>query len=229
MSPSFPRRLDVAEICQEASERAGIEFRSGYALTTARRSLELLQMEWANRGLNLWTIDKIETPIYVNVASYAMPADTVDVLDAAIRNWPGTGSPSAWKDTQLERIPLGSWAGYPDKLQPGKPTAMLVCRVDPMEVRLHPVPNRTGGTLVLWRLRYMKQPTPGGAGAMDMPVRFVPAMIAGLAYQLALKSKGAAFQRAPGLKQIYEEEFALAAEEDRDRSSARFVPLIHPY
>lgn len=226
MTPSLfiPRRLDVAEICQEAAERAGVEFRSGYALTTARRSLELLQLEWANRGLNLWTIDAFPVQLLANIPDYVLPADTIDVLDAALRDWPSDFGGTYYggqQDVILNRIALGDWPSLTAKRQPGKPTGVLFERTDPMRMHPWPVPDRDA-TMICWRLRYMLPLIPGGTGSLDMPVRFLPAMIAGLAYFLSLKSKSA--ERMQMLKMLYENEFELAANEDRDRASVFLVP-----
>lgn len=216
----MPRRLDIVEISQEAAERAGVDFRAGYALTTARRSLELLQLEWANRGINLWTLDDFELPLLAGMPTYVMPADTIDVLDIVLRNWdPPYDAPHS--DRLLYRIPLGDWPSYVKKEQPGPPSGVLVERTDPMRITPWPTPDRDG-TLICYRLRYMEELPIGGAGTLDMPVRFIPAIIAGLAYQLCLKSKNE--QRTTMLKALYEAEFDLAAGEDRDRSSVFFIP-----
>jgi hypothetical protein len=226
MSSSFvgPRKLDVVEICTEAAERAGVDFRSGYSLTTARRSLELLAIEWANRGLNLWTIDSQLLPLVSGVNPYVLPADTVDILDAVIRNTSVTGIQS---ETPLTRIGVGEWPSYPNKLQTGRPYAFFVHRtVEPPVLYLHPVPDSYQPYWILyWRLRYMANLPRGGTGFVDAPARFLPAMISGLAFMLAMKSKDMNVrQTAPALKALYEADFDLASLEDRDRSSFFFVP-----
>jgi len=230
MNPAaIPYRLDIAEICQEASERAGIEFRSGYSMTTARRSLEILQLEWANRGLNLWTIERIEFLLELDKQEYPLPADTIDLLDCVVRNWPGNQQVSTvqWNDRPLERLPLGDWPYVANKRMPGQPSQFLVRRVDPPELWLTPVPDRIGGRFVGYRLRYMAPLEPEADATLDMPVRLLPAMIAGLAYMMALKSKRAeAFQRVDMLKAMYDEAFELAAGEDRDRANCRLVPVV---
>lgn len=226
MTPSLlPRRLDIVEVCQEASERAGIEFRAGYALTTARRSIELLQLDWANRGLNLWTLDRIDVPLLKDQPDYELPLDTIDVLDCALRDWDhqGSTSPYQWNDRPLARIPLGDWPGLTGKHTPGTPSSYIVERTEPMKLHPWPIPDRDG-TLVAWRLRYMQRLAPGGSSVIDAPLRFLPAMISGLAYYLALKSKGESFQRVSMLQAMYEADFDLASQEDRDRSSVFFVP-----
>ncbi|MET0166342.1 MAG: hypothetical protein ABWY12_09775 [Burkholderiales bacterium] len=219
-----PRPFDVAEICQEAAERAGIEFRAGYTLTTARRSLELLAIDWANRGLNLWTIDSETLPLVSGVGTYLLPADTVDILDAVLRT---SSSMGILSDVPLTRIGVGEWPAYPNKLYTGRPNAFFVHRtVEPPQVYVHPIPgDYQPYTLLYWRLRYMANLPRGGTGTVDAPARFLPAMISGLAFMLAMKSKDMAVrQTAPALKALYEADFDLASQEDRDRSSFFFVP-----
>ena len=220
-----PRPFELVELIQEASERAGVDFRSGYALTTARRSLELLQIEWANRGLNLWTIDWKLFPLVPGVNSYALPADTVDILDAYIRT---LASPlTQIHDMPITRIGVGEWHSWPNKTATGKPYAFFVHRtVEPPSVYLYPIPDsHQEYAFQYYRLRYMSNLPRGGTGFVDAPARFLPAMISGLAFMLAMKSKDMAVrQTAPALKALYEADFDLASQEDRDRSSFFFVP-----
>jgi hypothetical protein len=218
--------FDVAEMAQEAAERAGIEFRAGYALRTARRSLELLSIEWANRGLNLWTIDG---PIAINMVAgnqqYGLPDDTVDLVDHIVRTWWGTGA-GQYTDLPLDRMSLPEYDAIPNKLAPGRPTIIHIRRqISPYFLVWMVPPASPTYQIVYWRLRRMQSVGQGGTGTPEIPWRFVEAMTAGLAYRLALKSKDPdAFQRAPGLKDIYEEQFQLASDEDRDRAAFRFVP-----
>jgi hypothetical protein len=219
-----PRPFEVVEIIQEASERAGVDFRSGYSLTTARRSLELLAIEWANRGLNLWTIDSQLLALVSGTNVYTLPADTIDILDVVLRTSSNTSSQS---DVPLTRIGVGEWPSYPNKLQTGRPYAFFVHRtVEPPVLYLHPVPDSYQPYWILyWRLRYMANLPRGGTGFVDAPARFLPAMISGLAFMLAMKSKDMNVrQTAPALKALYEADFDLASLEDRDRSSFFFVP-----
>jgi hypothetical protein len=248
--PSWPV-FDVAEMAQEASEQAGVEFRSGYSLRTARRSLELLSIEWANRGLNLWTIegpDAIE--LIPGEPEYPLPDDTVDLVEHIVRTWwtdpPARGS-ARWRaalgrrheterdalpgyeftDLPIDRMTLPEYAAIPNKYAPGRPTILNMRREIHPYFRVWMVPPAGGVTyhLLYWRLRRMQSVGAGGAGVAEIPWRFIPAMIAGLAYYLALKSKDPqALQRAPILKAAYEEQFMLASDEDRDRAAFRFVP-----
>ena len=183
-------------------------------------------MDWSNRGLNLWTLDRTDVALKKDVPTYVLPPDTIDVLDCALRNWPsypGANPPQHWNDTPLARIPLGDWPSITGKHTPGQPTQFLVERIDPPVLHPWPIPDRDG-TLVAWRLRHIKPLGKGGAATMDIPFRFIPAMISGLAFYLALKSKGESFSRVQMLRDMYEADFELASEEDRDRSSIFLVP-----
>jgi hypothetical protein len=218
--------FDVAELAEEAAEQAGIEFRSGYALRTARRSLELLSIEWANRGLNLWTI---EGPLTINlqpdVWQYGLPEDTVDLVEHAVRAWTGGVGTGTYTDRPLGRVTMSEYAAIPNKTTPGQPSLIHIRRQIKPYVLLWMVPDDFSSQLVAWRLRRMKSVGSGGEGVPEIPWRFVPAMTAGLAYYLALKSKDqAVFARAQVLKAVYEEQFQLASDEDRDRATFRFVP-----
>jgi hypothetical protein len=224
-SPSWWPVFDVAEIAQEASERAGIEFRSGYSLRSARRSLELLSIEWANRGLNLWTVDG-PTPINLvsGVNQYALPEDTVDLIEHNLRTW--NSAQTAYTDLPLARMTVSEYAAIPNKLAQGRPNIIHIRRqIKPYFFLWMVPPSSPLMQLIVWRLRRMKSVGPGGTGEPEIPWRFVPAMIAGLAFQMSLKSKEPdATQRVSLLKAAYEEQFQLASDEDRDRAAIYWVP-----
>ena len=233
-APAWPV-FDVAEMAQEAAEQAGIEFRSGYALRTARRSLELLSIEWANRGLNLWTIEGPDAiDLIPGEPKYILPDDTVDVIEAIIRTWwtvpppPGTPLPNyGFTDLPMDRMTLPEYAAIPNKFAPGRPSIFNMRREIHPYMRIWMVPPVSAVTyqLLHWRLRRMQSVGAGGAGEAEIPWRFIPAMIAGLAYYLALKSKEPqAAARVTLLKAAYDEQFTLASDEDRDRAAFRFVP-----
>lgn len=225
-APSQWPVFDVAEIAQEASERAGIDFRSGYALRTARRALELLFIEWANRGLNLWTI---EGPIPVDLVpgqiKYFLPEDTVDLVDIVVRQWYGSGR-GQFTDLPVDRMTLPEYDAIPNKSATGRPTLVNVRRSIQPYIRVWMAPpERPFYQLILWRLKRIASVGQGGTGVPDVPWRFVPALIAGLAYYMALKSADPkAAPRVDALKAFYEEQFQLASDEDRDRAAFRFTP-----
>jgi hypothetical protein len=223
MTPSFPT-FDVAEIAEEAAERAGVEFRSGYMLRSARRSIELLSIEWGNRGLNLWTVETGVINLTKGVEEYVLPDDTIDLIEHGLRYWNlDSGKPT---DFPLARMSLSDYGVISAKFNDGRPTSIHIKRRIHPSILLWPVPDRDDYyQLIYARLRRMASVGSGGAGAPELPFRFLPAMIAGLAFYLALKSTDpGAQQRVPMLKAAYEEQFTLASDEDRDRASVKWVP-----
>lgn len=214
---------DLPELFEEAFERAGLEMRSGYDLKTARRSLNIMTLEWANRGLNLFTIESGIQPLTPNLGTYIMPAGTVDLIEHQLR----TGSGTQQVDTALQRISVSTYAQQTNKLIVGRPTQIYVRRL-PTEtnITLWPLPDNTQPyTLVYYRLKYIDGLESGiGGETTSIPPRFVPALVAGLAYYVAIKKPEVA-DRVAGLKAEYEAQFALAAGEDQERASVMFVPF----
>jgi len=213
---------DLPEIFEEAYERAGLEMRSGYDLKTARRSLNLLTLEWQNRGLNLFTIDSGTLAVTAGTATYTMPADTIDLIEHQIRT--GTGVNQI--DTALQRISVSTYAQQTNKNTQGRPTQIYVQRL-PTEtkVTLWPVPDATTTyTILYFRLKGIDGLSSGvGSAISSVPPRFVPALVSGLAYYIAMKRPEAA-PRAAALKQEYEFQFQLAAGEDEETASIKFIP-----
>jgi hypothetical protein len=213
--------MDFTEIAEEAWERAGREMRSGYDLRTARRSMNLMTIEWQNRGLNLWTIDEGTVSLTSGTAQYTLPTDTVDLLEQVIR----TGSGSTQQDLTINRISVSTYASIPNKTTTGRPIQFWIERlVDAPRINVWPVPDSNDYTFKYWRMRRIED---AGAGVQtaDMPFRFLPCLVAGLAYHIAMKVPELS-QRIPILKAMYEEEFERAASEDRVKTNARFVPRI---
>jgi hypothetical protein len=215
--------LDIHEIIEEAYERAGLgRAYSGSDFRTARRSLNLLAQDFANRGINLWTVDQATLSLTSGTASYTLPADTVSVLDHAVRE--GTGSSQT--DLAITRMSLGEYSALTSKNTQGRPVKIYIERlVAAPRITVWPVPNNNNYTLVYYRIRRIEDSVKGSVTQYDAPTRFLPAIIAGLAYQLALKNPDVS-DRIPLLKQVYEEDFALAATEDRDRSDFRIIPAL---
>lgn len=214
---------DLPELFEEAFERAGLEMRSGYDLKTARRSLNLMTLEWANRGLNLFTIEAGTQLLLPNVATYTLPAGTIDIIEHQLR----TGTGASQVDTALERISVSTYAQQTNKQITGRPTQVFVQRLPTSTtVTLWPKPdNSQTYTLFYYRLKGIDGLASGiGGETTSIPPRFVPALVAGLAYYIAMK-KPEAIARVLPLKQVYDEQFELAAGEDRDRSSVMFVPF----
>ena len=213
--------LDLTDAVEEAFERCGQEVRSGYDLRTARRSMNLLFADWSNRGVNLWTMDSATITLVPGTATYTLPTDTVDLLDHVIRT--GAGSSSTQADLTITRISEPTYASIPNKLTPGRPIQILVQRLNAPQVTLWPVPDAsTSYQLVYWRLRRI-QDAGDGANTMDMPFRFMPAMVAGLAYYLSMKVPGG-MERMQALKLQYDETWQMAIDEDREKASVRWVP-----
>jgi hypothetical protein len=209
--------LDLTEIVEEAFERAGSEMRTGYDLRTARRSLNLLFADWANRGLNMWTFEQGTIALVPGTATYNLPADTVDLMEHVIRT--GAGSASTQADLTITRISVSTYATIPNKLQQARPIQVWIQRlVDNPTITVWPVPdNSQVYTFVYWRLKRIDD-AGGGVNTMDVPFRFLPCMVAGLAYYLALKVPNGA-ERLPVLKQQYDEAWDLASTEDRASDS----------
>jgi len=290
--------LDLTEIVEEAFERAGSELRSGYDLRTARRSLNLLFADWANRGVNMWTFDQGTINLVPGQNTYPLPTDTVDLLEHVIRT--GAGSASTQSDLTITRISVSTYATIPNKLQQARPIQVWIQRLDGQTsavkttisatitstattitvtsaaslpatgfiligsetigygyisgntlsncvrgqnnttaaahtagdgvyvqnlpaVTVWPTPdNSQTYQFVYWRLRRIDD-AGGGINTMDVPFRFLPCMVAGLAYYLALKVPNGG-QRLDILKAQYDEAWQLASDEDREKASVRFVP-----
>jgi hypothetical protein len=290
--------LDLTEIVEEAYERAGSELRSGYDLRTARRSLNLLFADWANRGINMWTFEQGTINLVQGQNTYSIPTDTVDLLEHVIRT--GQNSASTQADLTITRISISTYATIPNKLQQARPIQVWFQRLDGQtssvgttlstsisstdttitlasttglpaigfvligsetinygyisgntlyncfrgqnnttaashtagasvytqnlpSVTVWPTPDgSTSYQFVYWRMRRIDD-AGTGSSTMDVPFRFLPCLVAGLAYYLALKVPDGA-QRLPVLKQQYDEAWELAATEDRETAAIRLVP-----
>jgi hypothetical protein len=291
--------LDVNDLIEEAFERCGRELRTGYDFRTARRSLNLLTIEWANKGINLWTVEQGVIPMVTGQAMYPYPADTIDMMDMVIRNNNGTSNQI---DINISRIAEPTYMSIPNKLAQGRPIQVYINRQSGQEnpttsvttanvastdttitlntteglasagfikldsetisypningnqlincargqngttatahiagsvvtnqnlpsINVWPTPNSPGNqyTFVYYRLRRI-QDAGSGVYVQDIPFRFIPCMVAGLAYQLSTKLPDIMPDRIMMLKMAYDESFQLAADEDRDKSPVRFVP-----
>jgi len=212
---------DISELFEEAFERAGLEMRTGYDLRTVRRSLNFLTLEWQNRGLNLFTIESGTIPLVAGTATYTAPEDTIDLIEHQLRT--GTGVNQI--DTALMRVSVSTYAQQTNKNTQGRPTQIYISRgASDVTATLWPVPDAsTSYTLFYYRLKGIDGLSSGLGGSAAIPPRFVPALVAGLAYQIAMK-KPEALQRILPLKELYEEQFNLAAAEDRERASIHLTP-----
>ena len=215
--------MDFTEIAEEAWERAGREMRSGYDLRTARRSMNLMTIEWQNRGINMWTIGSGTINLVSGTSQYTLPADTIDLLEHQIRT--NSGNSSTQSDLTISRISVSTYASIPNKLTQGRPIQLYIERLrDAPKVNVWPVPDNNDYVLYYWRMRRI-QDAGAGAETADMNFRFLPCLVAGLAYHIAMKVPELV-ERIPMLKSVYDEEFQLAAGEDREKTAARFVPRI---
>lgn len=291
--------LDLNDIIEEAYERAGIEVRTGYEFRTARRSLNLLTIEWANRGINLWTIQEGAISLVTGQAVYPLPADTIDLLDHVIRQ--NNGSASNQSDINISRISESTYSTIPNKLTNGRPIQVWVNRQSAQTnatsitlsttltstdttvvlsttsgltttgfiqidtetigytnisgnslinctrgqngttaashtagaaiyvqnlpcINVWPTPDAGGSyTFVYWRLRRL-QDAGSGVNIEDIPFRFIPCLVSGLAFYVAAKRIDAVPERISFLKDEYEQQWLLASQEDREKAPARFVP-----
>jgi hypothetical protein len=215
--------MDFTEIAEEAFERAGREMRSGYDLRTARRSMNLLTIEWQNRGINMWTIDSGTINLVKGQTQYDLPADTIDLLEQQIRT--GSGNAATQSDLTLSRISVSTYASIPNKLTQGRPIQMYIERLrDAPKVNMWPIPDNNDYVLYYWRMRRIED-AGSGIQTSDMNFRFFPCLVAGLAYYIAMKLPEMT-ERVPLLKAVYDEQFEMAAGEDREKTSARFTPRI---
>ena len=223
-SNSTAFNMEFTEIAEEAFERAGREMRSGYDLKTARRSMNLLTIEWQNRGINMWTIDEGTINLVKGKTTpYDLPADTIDLLEHQIRT--GSGNAATQTDLSISRISVSTYASIPNKLTQGRPIQLYIERLrDNPKVNVWPLPDTNDYVLYYWRMRRI-QDAGSGVETADMNFRFFPCLVAGLAYYIAMKLPEMA-ERVPLLKAVYDEQFALAAGEDREKTSARFTPRI---
>lgn len=209
--------LEIDDLIEEAFERCGMRMQGGYQLNSARRSLNLLFLDWANRGLNLWTIEQATYPLTAGVNEIALDEATVNVLSAVIRDF----SQGQQTDITIDRISRAEYLDVPDKTTRARPAQYYVQRTNIPKVFFYPAAD-TNYTFVYYRIRRI-QDAGAYTNTADVNFRFLPCLASGLAYQLSLKY---APDRTIGLKAIYEEDFARAAAEDRDTASVSFVPEL---
>ena len=221
--------LNLNELVEEAFERCGAELRTGYDLRTARRSLNLLTIEWANRGINLWTVEQGSIPMVQGQIVYDLPVDTIDLIDHVVRTQTGQGQ----TDINITRISVDTYSTIPNKNAQGRPIQVWINRqsgaTEPVtgvaypQINVWPAPEQSNYyTFVYWRLRRI-QDAGNGVTTQDIPFRFLPCMVAGLAYHLSKKVPGA-LERSQMLKMEYEELWQQAADEDREKAALRIAP-----
>jgi hypothetical protein len=210
--------LDVAEYIEEAYERCGIEVRTGYDQRTARRSLNLVLADWANRGLLQWTIENQTITMIPGTPTYNLAASDIDVIQSICRMPTGQGTASQ-ADLTMDRVSREYYNNIPNKLTQGQPTQYYINRQITPVLYVWPTPDDTYSVVVTKLVRM--DDASSGVNTMEMPFRFYPCLAAGLAYYLAIKK---APERVQLLKAVYDEEFTRAATEDRDRASLNLTP-----
>jgi hypothetical protein len=232
--------LDLNNIIEEAFERAGVEVRTGYDFRTARRSLNLLTIEWANRGINLWTIEEGSIALTQGTITYPLPVDTIDLIEHVVRTQTGQEQ----TDININRISVSTYASIPNKNAQGRPIQVWIDRqsgakypingnepnttntttgVNPPNINVWPAPDQSNYyTFVYWRMRRI-QDAGNGVNTQDIPFRMLPCLVAGLAYYIAMKIPDS-LPRLDMLKMSYEEQWQLAAGEDREKAPLRLVP-----
>ena len=211
-SSSTNFELDVAEYIEEAYERCGLQMRTGYDIRTAKRSLNLMLSEWANRGLNQWTIEQRTQTVAANDTEYDLGTDVIDILSAAVRR--------SSVDYSLSRISRDSYLSIANKTTTGRPTQFFLDRQITPNLKIWPAPENSTDVIYYDALTRI-QDADTAVNTLEVPFRFYPCLTAGLAYYLAVKKVP---ERVQMLKVIYEEEFERAMGEDRDRSSFTVTP-----
>jgi hypothetical protein len=226
------------EVFEEAFERCGLELRTGYDFRTARRSLNFMLTEWANKGINLWTIEQGSINLVQGTVTYDLPIDTVDLLEHVIRT--NSGQSSNQTDLNITRISVSTYSTIPNKLAQGRPIQVWINRQSGEKVgseaataknpQINVWPSPDQGTaespyyvFYYWRLKRIYD-AGDGTNVVDIPFRFLNAMTAGLAYMIAIKKPEVDPNRVIGLKAMYEEAWQLASDEDREKAAIRFVP-----
>ena len=216
-SSSTNFEIDVAEYIEEAFERCGLEVRTGYDLQTAKRSMNLMLAEWANRGLNQWTIEQRTQALTADDSDYSLGTDVIDILSAVVRR-SGT-------DFSMTRVSRDTYLAIPTKTTTGRPTQFFLDRQITPNLKIWPAPENSTDVIHYDALTRI-QDADGATNTMEIPFRFYPCLTAGLAYYISMKK---APDRIQLLKTVYEEEFERAMGEDRDRSSFTVTPQLNYY
>jgi len=209
---------DVTEFVEEAFERCGLELRTGYDLKTAKRSINLMLAEWANRGLNQWTIEQATQTVTKGTNQYTLDSNVIDILDCSLRrDTDGTNL-----DLQMTNISRSEFLNIPTKSTQARPNQFFLDKQVSPVLNIWPTPENSTDVLVFNKLVRMDD-ADTATNTMDMPFRFYPCFAAGLAYYIAIKK---APERVGMLKQMYEDEFERAMSQDEDTASFRISPYL---
>ena len=212
---------NVTEFVEEAFERCGLELRTGYDLVSAKRSINLMLAEWANRGLNQWTIEEATQTVTKDTLNYTLDSNVIDILDCSLRRTDG----SVTTDLSMGRLSRSEYLNIPVKATTGRPSQFFLDNQNAAVLKIWPAPENSTDVLVFNKLVRMDD-ADTAINTMDMPFRFYPCFAAGLAYYISVKK---APEKSGMLKQMYEEEFERAMGEDRDRSSFTVTPQLNYY
>jgi hypothetical protein len=216
-------KLSIADTIEEAYELAGIELRTGYDAETARRSLNIMFADWSNRGVNLWTIDQVSTLLTTGTGSYTLNEYDIDIVSAVVRVTDTSGTST---DLSVERIGRTEYLNIPDKTIQGRPTQIFLDRQTTPVLKVWPTPDNVSTYTIVANTIQRIDDASASNQDPQVPSRFIPCMASGLSYYLALKKNP---EKAGMLKQQYEQDFKLAADEDRNRASLNLVPARGSY
>jgi hypothetical protein len=208
---------NVAEFVEEAFERCGLELRTGYDLKTAKRSINFMLAEWANRGLNQWTIEQTNQTVTQGQSNYTLNSNVIDILDVVLRRTTN----NVQTDISIDRLSRSSYLNIPNKDTQAMPSQWFLDKLTDPVLKVWPTPNNSTDILVFNKLVRMDD-ADSGTNTLDMPFRFYPCFAAGLAYYIAIKR---APEKVQLLKQAYEEEFERAMSTDEDKASFRIRPF----
>jgi hypothetical protein len=215
---------DQVNLIEEACALAGFEARTGYDFRSARFALNLLLAEWANRGVNLWTLTSTSLALTPSTATYSLPTDCVDIFDVAIRT--SAGDTTLQADLKINRISMPTYITIPNKLSTGRPLQYVIDRQLSPTITLWPIPDSTQTwTLYYFYLRRLQDAGTTANLTQDVPFRFYPALVAGLAYYMSMR-KPELLERVPVMKMYYDEQLTLAQDEDREKAPVRLVPRM---
>ena len=209
---------NVAEFVEEAFERCGLELRTGYDLKTAKRSINIMLAEWANRGLNQWTIEQTTQTVTEGITNYSLNSNVIDILDMVVRRTVNTTQ----TDISLSRLSRSQYINIPNKTNKARPSQFFFDKLTTPVIKIWPAPENSTDILVFNKLVRMDD-ADKATNTMDMPFRFYPCFAAGLAYYISMKRSP---ERSAMLKQAYEEEFERAMSQDEDRASFRIRPYL---
>jgi len=226
LSGSKNFELDVAEYVEEAFERCGVELRTGYDLKTARRSLNLMLAEWANRGLNQWTISEKTVAMVKDTSTYNIDSTNatapIDVLDVFVRETINSEN----TDLPMTRLSRAEYSHITNKTSTGKPNQFFINKQTTPTISVWPAPDKSSTYTIYMNVLTRMDDADAGANTLDLPFRFYPCLAAGLAYYISLKK---APERTGMLKAMYEEEFERAMSQDEDRGSFKVSPDLRSY